>query len=82
MLPTILVDDDKCPDPLGCRKCLLACPTRVLGLGTNVAPKKYRETEPGNFIVRGVRFQVCTACLKCVEICPNGAIQVALGVTA
>jgi NADH-quinone oxidoreductase subunit I len=82
MLPTILVDDDKCPDPLACRKCLLACPTRVLGLGTNVAPKKYRETEPSHFIVRGVRFQVCTACMKCVEICPNGAIQVALGVPA
>ncbi len=82
MLPTILVDDDKCPDPLGCRKCLLACPTRVLGLGTNVAPRKYRETEPGNFIVRGVRLQVCTTCMKCVEICPNGAIQVALGVPA
>lgn len=78
MLPTINVDDDKCPDPLACRKCLLACPTRVLGLGTNVAPKKYRVTEPGNFIVRGVRFQVCTACMKCVQICPNGAIQVTL----
>jgi len=82
MLPTILVDDDKCPDPLACRKCLLACPTRVLGLGTNVAPKKYQETDPTNFIVRGVRFQVCTACMKCVAICPNGAIQVALGVAA
>ena len=78
MLPTILVDDDKCPDPLACRKCLLTCPTRVLGLGTNVAPKKYRETPPGNFIVRGVRFQACTACMKCAEICPNGAIQVTL----
>ena len=82
MLPTILVDDDKCPDPLACRKCLLACPTRVLGLGTNVAPKKYQETDPSHFIVRGVRFQVCTACMKCVEICPNGAIQVAVGVPA
>ena len=78
MLPIINVDDDKCPDPLGCRKCLLACPTLVLGLGTNVAPTKYQETEPSHFIVRGVRFQVCTACMKCVEICPNGAIQVAL----
>jgi len=78
MLPTILVNDDKCPDPLACRKCLLACPTRVLGLGTNVPPKKYRETPAGNFIVRGVRFQACTACMKCVEICPNGAIQVTL----
>jgi ferredoxin len=82
MLPTILVNDDKCPDPLACRKCLLICPTRVLGLGTNVAPKKYQETEPSHFIVRGVRFQACTACMKCVAICPNGAIQVALGAAA
>ena len=76
MLPVIHVDDSKCPDPLACRRCLLACPTRVLGLGTNVAPKKYQETEPSHYIVRGVRFQACTACMKCVAICPNGAIQV------
>lgn len=78
MLPMIHVDDAKCPNPLACRKCLLVCPTRVLGLGTNVAPKKYQETDPNHYIVRGVRFQVCTACMKCVEICPNGAIQVTL----
>ncbi len=76
MLPTINVDDAKCPDPLACRKCLLTCPSRVLGLGTNVAPQKYRETDSEHFIVRGVRFQVCSACMKCVEVCPNGAIQV------
>jgi formate hydrogenlyase subunit 6/NADH:ubiquinone oxidoreductase subunit I len=76
MLPVIQVNDSKCPDPLACRRCLLACPTRVLGLGTNVAPKKYQETEPSHYIVRGVRFQACTACMKCVAICPNGAIQV------
>ncbi len=52
--------------------------TRVLGLGTNVSPKKYQETEPSHFIVRGVRFQACSACMKCVEVCPNGAIQVTL----
>ena len=84
MLPMIHVDDAKCPDPLACRKCLLACPTRVLGLGTNVAPKRCQETEPSHYIVRGVRFQVCTACMKCVEVCPNGAIQVTVdrGVSA
>ena len=84
MLPTILVDDDKCPDPLACRKCLLACPTRVLGLGTNVAPKKYQETDPSRFVVRGVRYQFCTACGKCEDVCPHGAIAVSFdrGVTA
>jgi ferredoxin len=84
MLPTIQVDDSKCSDPLRCRLCLLACPTRVLGLGTNVAPQKYQETLPSHFIVRGVRYQFCTACQKCVEVCPHGAISVSFdrGVTA
>ena len=83
MLPTIVVDDAKCPDALACRKCLLVCPTRVLGLGTSVGPQKYRETDSQHFIVRGVREQFCTACMKCADVCPNGAIQVAVdrGVT-
>lgn len=76
LLPTIQVDDSKCSNPLSCRLCLLACPTRVLGLGTNVAPQKYRETDPSHFVVRGVRYQFCTACNKCVEVCPHGAIAV------
>ena len=78
MLPTITVNDDKCGDPLGCRLCLLACPTRVLGLGTNVGPKKYKETDPSHFIVRGVRYQLCTVCGKCEEVCPHGAIEVSI----
>jgi NADH-quinone oxidoreductase subunit I len=79
MLATIQVDDSKCGDPLRCRLCLLACPTRVLGVGTNVAPKKYQETPFSHFIVRGVRYQFCTACQKCVEVCPRGAISVSFG---
>jgi ferredoxin len=78
MLPTISVDDSKCHDPLTCRLCLLACPTRVLGLGTNVGPQKYRETEPSHFVVRGVRYQYCTMCMKCVDACPTDAIRISL----
>jgi len=77
-IPYINVTDEKCPDPLGCRKCLLVCPTRVLGLGTNVPQQKFRETDPSHFIVRAVRLQVCSMCMKCVEVCPNGAIAVTL----
>jgi len=75
-LPQILVDDEKCHDPLSCRLCLLACPTRVLGLGTSVGPEKYKEIDTNRFVVRGVRYQVCSGCMKCVEVCPVGAIQV------
>lgn len=75
-LPEILVDDEKCDDPLACRRCLLVCPSRVLGLGTSVGPEKYREIDPRHFVVRGVRFQFCTGCLRCVEVCPTDAIQI------
>jgi NADH-quinone oxidoreductase subunit I len=75
-LPRILVDDEKCHDPLSCRRCLLVCPTRVLGLGTSVGPEKFKQIDPGHFIVRGVRYQFCTGCLKCVEVCPTDAIQI------
>ncbi len=75
-LPHILVDDEKCRDPLSCRRCLLICPSRVLGLGTSVGPEKYKEIDPHCFVVRGVRFQFCTGCLKCVEVCPTDAIEI------
>jgi len=76
MLATITVDDEKCKDPFSCRKCLLICPTHVLGLGTSVGPEKFREIDPRHFIVRGVRFEKCTGCMECIEICPHKAIQV------
>ena len=76
MLATITVDDEKCNDPLSCCKCLLVCPSHVLGLGTSVGPKKFKEIEPEHFILRGVRFDKCTGCMECVEVCPKNAIQV------
>jgi len=76
MLPTITIDDKKCNDPLACRKCLLVCPTHVLGLGTKVGPRKFQEIDPSQFIVDGVRFEKCTGCMDCVTVCPKSAIQV------
>ena len=76
MLPDIVVNDDKCGNPLACRLCLLACPSHVLGLGTDVPRVKFKETDPIHFVVRGVRFQYCTGCMDCVRVCPRGAIQV------
>jgi NADH-quinone oxidoreductase subunit I len=76
MLPNITVNNKKCTDPLSCRKCLLICPTHVLGLGTKVGPKKHQEIDPSQFIVAGVRFEKCTGCMDCVNVCPKSAIQV------
>jgi len=76
MLPNITVNNKKCTGPLSCRKCLLICPTHVLGLGTKVGPKKHQEIDPSQFIVAGVRFEKCTGCMDCVNVCPKSAIQV------
>ena len=76
MLPRITVDDEKCNDPLSCRKCLLICSAHVLGLGTKVGPQKFREIAPSQFIVSGVRLEKCTGCMDCVNTCPKGALQV------
>ena len=76
MLPKITVDNKKCKDPLSCRKCLLICPAHVLGLGTKVGPQKFQEIDPSQFIVSGVRFEKCTGCMDCVNICPQSAVQV------
>ena len=76
MLATITVNDEKCNDPLSCRKCLLVCPSHVLGLGTSVGPQKFQEIDASHFILRGVRFDKCTGCMECVEVCPKNAIQV------
>ena len=78
MLPTISVDDAKCGGAYLCRRCVLACPMHVLGLGTSVGVKKYREVDPQRFVVRGVWVDKCTVCRDCVEVCPNDAIQVSL----
>ena len=76
MLPMISVDAEKCPDPLSCRQCLLICPSHVLGLGTRVGPRKFQEIDRSQFIVSGVRFDKCTGCMECVDICPRNCIQV------
>ncbi len=78
MLPTITVDDKKCPDPLNCCKCLLICPTHVLGMGTRVGPRKFKEIDKDQFLVAGVRFEKCSGCMDCVKACPQNAIQVTL----
>ncbi len=76
MLPTITVDDEKCGGAYFCRKCVVVCPTHVLGLGTRVGVKKYIETDPQYFVVRAVYLNKCSGCMDCVKVCPNDAIQV------
>ena len=75
-MSTITVNDEKCKEPISCRKCLFICPTHVLGIGTDVGAQKFRETDPSHFIVRAVRPDKCSCCMDCVEVCPQNAIQV------
>jgi len=76
VLPEVIVDHAKCPNPLSCRACLLACPNRALGLGTRVPPRKFAETAPENFEVQMVRYLYCTRCRLCEAACPNAALSI------
>lgn len=76
MLPVITVDEAKCTDPLNCRKCLLACPTRVLEVVPKVHPKKYQEIDPKNFHIKAVHLLSCSICLDCANVCPQQAINI------
>lgn len=79
MLPRISVDEAKCTNPLGCRKCLLICPTQVLNARPKSPPQKYREIDSGDFRIMPVHLLNCSVCMDCVNICPEKAIQVHAG---
>jgi ferredoxin len=64
-----------CADARACRKCLEACPTRVLG----TAPRRARTAgvAAADWQVRVLTPSRCTGCGACATACPEGAIAVA-----
>lgn len=71
----VIVDNNKCPDPLECGKCMSICPQAVF----YALPTKIHRFEitPGNEYTLIPRFKnLCTGCMECVKVCPYGAIEV------
>ncbi len=78
--PKIKIDRDKCTTPFDCKRCLRICPTAVFSVHAvrNERGKETDKTVAGNYAL-GVSYRdQCTACMKCVEDCPEGALTVTM----
>ena len=62
----IVVDKERCK---GCELCIETCPTKVIGMSTDVNRKGY-------FYAYMVNPDECTGCVNCAIICPDGVISV------
>ena len=69
----IKIEKEKCQSPQDCAKCMQACPTALFVL----YPKK-REIGKVDTDFKLVipAPSLCPGCGLCVEVCPNGAINI------
>ena len=78
--PKITIDQQKCTVPFVCKKCLQICPMLVFSVTRVMArEERLREMDPridGNYVLHVVRRDKCTACNKCIEVCPVNAIKI------
>ena len=76
--PVIEIDRQRCTTPFDCKRCLQICPTAVFSVHAirNERGRLTDKTVPGNYGL-GVSYRdQCTACMKCVEVCPADALTV------
>ncbi|HJA16052.1 MAG TPA: 4Fe-4S binding protein [Candidatus Butyricimonas faecavium] len=62
----VVVDKEKCK---GCNLCVVACPTKTLGLAKEVNGKGYHYSEM-------VNPEACIGCASCALVCPDSVITV------
>lgn len=75
VIPKIHVDRNKCLNPLECSKCLRICQQAVFKMKP-VKVYKFRETDGAEYELLTPYFAMCTGCNKCVEVCPNSALNI------
>lgn len=78
--PKISIDRTLCTTPFDCKRCLRACPPAVFGVATlkSVRGLETNKKEPGAYVLMVSYRDKCTACMKCVEACPVGALTVTM----
>lgn len=76
--PVIKIDRQRCQTPFACKRCLQACPTAVFGVHeTKMARMEETDPhEPGTYRLVVIYRDKCSACNKCIEVCPENALTV------
>jgi len=78
--PRITIDREKCTVPFLCKRCLQICPMLVFDVDRVIdKEKRLEETDPridGNYVLFATRYDKCTGCNQCVDICPVNAIKI------
>ncbi|MCK5238368.1 MAG: 4Fe-4S dicluster domain-containing protein [Candidatus Thorarchaeota archaeon] len=79
----ITFDHSKCgfagtTDPRECRECLRVCDPAVLLLHPTLEDHPDPHN-PEKWVVDAIWLSKCTGCMRCVEICPENAIEVVPG---
>ena len=78
--PKITIDHTRCTVPFLCKKCLQICPMLVFDVDRVLAKeKRLEEVDPridGNYVLGAARYDKCTACNMCIEVCPVDALKI------
>ena len=74
--PEIVIDQSKCENPIGCLKCMFACPNRLIGLLQTEPPPKGSREGPKTFTLITAFKILCSFCKLCENVCPKNAIKV------
>ncbi len=78
--PKIAIDRTICTTPFDCKRCLRACPPAIFSVNElkSIRGQETDKTEPGAYAI-SVRYRdKCSGCMKCVEVCPVGAITITM----
>lgn len=78
--PKIAIDRDRCTTPFDCKRCLRICPTAVFSVHAlvNDRGKETDKTKPGTYALAVSYRDQCTACMKCVDVCPVDALNITM----
>ncbi len=71
-----LCGDGRGVDPRSCCRCLRACAPAVFLLHETLGAAQPDPLDPGIWRVTPLWPTLCTHCMKCVEACPAGAVEV------
>ncbi|MBI4308004.1 MAG: 4Fe-4S binding protein [Chloroflexi bacterium] len=76
--PKIAIDASRCTTPFDCKRCLRICPQAVFCVfpRKQVRGQETNKQEAGSYELQAFYRDKCTACMKCVEVCPVQALAV------